>query len=207
VAGFSDRSIDRPTFLARFPSRLTTVEAEQVHGASVASVDRSDPAERLVAGCDALLTSAAGVALLVQTADCLPVFFSDPSRDVVGIAHAGWRGLAAELPVRLVAAFRHRYRSRAEDLRVAIGPAIRACCYDVGPELSAVFSPFVQSSGDRLTCDLIGVLKHQLQRCGVRPERVLDCQRCTGCEPDLWFSLRREGPSTGRLLSAIMLRP
>jgi YfiH family protein len=161
----------------------------------------------MVPGCDALLTHAAGTALLVRTADCLPLFFAEPRRGVVGLAHAGWRGLAASLPARVVAAFRHLYHVPAEALAVAIGPAIRACCYEVGPEFAERFGPFVQQRGGRRTCDLIGAAREALRRCGVRPDRVTDTGACTACDVRRWFSLRREGPATGRLTSIILLRP
>jgi len=216
AAGVTDR---QATASARW---LCVVEAEQVHGASVAVI-RRPPAGGPVAGCDALVTDVPGVTLAVRTADCLPIFFADPRRGIVGIAHAGWRGLAASLPGRMITVFQQVFRSRPEELHVAIGPAIRACCYEVGPEFPARFEPFVQTqhgrrpfdsaqgglpSGveGRRTCDLIGAAAAQLSACGVRAERLLDTQRCTGCEPDVWFSLRREGPQTGRLCSWIMVR-
>ena len=161
----------------------------------------------MVPGCDALLTAAPGVALLIRTADCLPIFFADPARGVVGIAHAGWRGLAAGLPARVVAAFRHAHRSRIEELQVAIGPAIRACCYEVGPEFAERFGPFVQERGGRRTCDLIGLAIDQLRRCGIPPGHIMDTGHCTACELQHWYSLRREGPTTGRLTSLIMVTP
>jgi YfiH family protein len=207
VAGITDRRIEPSQLFHGLPSSVTAVGAEQVHGGSVAMIGRSGSSTQTVPGCDALLTSLPGVTLLVRTADCLPIFFADLSRGIVGIAHAGWRGLAVSLPARVVAAFRHGYHSQAEALHVAIGPAIRACCYEVGPEFAARFGPFVQDRGTRRTCDLVGVAMDQLRRCGVRPDHVVDTQHCTACEAQHWFSLRREGPSTGRLTSAIMLRP
>lgn len=159
-----------------------------------------------VGGADALLTDVAGVALMIRTADCLPILFADSARGAVGIAHAGWRGLAAALPARVVAAFRHAYHSRAEDVRIAIGPAIRACCYEVGQEFVARFGAFVRERGGRRTCDLVGIAVDQLRRCGIRPDRITDPGQCTACHLERWYSLRREGPATGRLTSLILLR-
>ena len=159
-----------------------------------------------IPGCDALLTETGGLTLLIRTADCLPILFAHPVRGIVGIAHAGWRGLAARLPARVVAAFRHLYQCRAEDLQVAIGPAIHACCYEVGPEFSGRFGRFVHERNGRRTCDLIGVAMDQLRSSGVRAEHLVESARCTACESDHWFSVRREGDATGRLTSFIMLR-
>ena len=206
AAGITDRQIGIAQLLRSLPAPVATVGAEQVHGASVAVIGRCGRSIEAVPGCDALVSGAAGVALLIRTADCLPIFFADPSRGVVGIAHAGWRGLAARLPARVVSVFRHVFRSRAEDLHVAIGPAIRACCYEVGPDFADRFGPFVQERSGRRTCDLVGAAVDQLRRCGVRASRLVDVQRCTACDTQRWFSLRREGPATGRLTSLIMMR-
>ena len=207
AAGMTDRHTDVHALLDGLDGAVTTVSAEQVHGASVAVIERPGLGTQPVPGCDALLTHVPGVALLVRTADCLPIVFVDPQRAVVGIAHAGWRGLAASLPARVVSAFRHAYHSEPRELQVAIGPAIRACCYAVGPEFAARFGPFVREQGGRRTCDLVGMARAQLLQCGVRPERVLDSRRCTACETQHWFSLRRDGPSTGRLTSLVVMRP
>ena len=207
VAGVTGRSLGAAQFLRALHPSARAVEAEQVHGSSLAAIACPGPATQMVPGCDALLTRVAGTALLVRTADCLPLFFAEPRRGVVGLAHAGWRGLAASLPARVVAAFRHLYHVPAEALAVAIGPAIRACCYEVGPEFAERFGPFVSNRSGRRTCDLIGATHAQLRSCGVRAERIVDSGRCTACDTQQWFSLRREGPATGRLTALIVMRP
>lgn len=186
---------------------VTTVGADQVHGGSVAIVERCEGVGPTVPGCDALLTRVPGLALTVRSADCLPIFFADPSRGVIGIAHVGWRGLAVSLPARVVSALHDAYHSQASELQVALGPAIRACCYEVGEEFTARFGSFVSDRGGRRTCDLIGATRAQLLSCGVRPDRIVDSGRCTACDTQQWFSLRREGPTTGRLTALIVMRP
>lgn len=206
TAGVTDRRTERSQLVSGEQAPQTTVEAGQVHGGSIAAIGRVGPGRVFVQGADALLTSASRCALLIRTADCLPILIADPLRGAIGIAHAGWHGLARQLPGRVVAAFRRFYGSPAEDLWVAIGPAIHACCYEVGPEFSAHFPRFVSERQGRRTCDLIGVAVDQLARSGVRRERVMESGRCTACEPQHWFSVRREGNATGRLISFVMLR-
>lgn len=207
TAGLTGRASSAADLISALKLPVVVIEAEQVHGASVAIVERTRQDGRSLAGCDALVTACPGVALLIRTADCLPVFVADPLRRVVGLAHAGWRGLHASLLARLVGAFRHTYHSRPGDLRVAIGPAIRACCYDVGADVAAHFGAFIQRQGARQTCDLIGVAAGQLQSSGVSRKHIWDSGRCTGCETQDWFSLRRQGEGAGRLISLIVLRP
>ena len=205
VAGMTDRHVDREVVLSQQrPDGV--IEAEQVHGASVAVIDDRRTLPAPLAGCDALITCRPGVALVVRTADCLPIFVADAARGIVAIAHAWWRGLAAQLPMRVVAAMRHVFQCQADALDVAIGPAIRSCCYEVGPEFAGHFGAFVTQNAGRRTCDLIGVAVDQLRRSGVRAERIFDSGVCTSCDVERWFSLRREGPATGRMTSLIMLR-
>ena len=206
AAGITNRRAQPAQWLAHLRA-LAAVSAEQTHGSSIAIIGTRAAPPAPVPGCDALLTDVPGVTLLIRTADCLPILFADPSRRVVGIAHAGWRGLAASLPARVVSMLRHAYQSQPDALHAAIGPAIRPCCYEVGPEFAQRFGSFVRGQDGRRTCDLIGAATEQLVRCGMRPDRILDTHRCTACETDEWFSLRREGPDTGRLTSFIMLTP
>jgi YfiH family protein len=206
TAGIVGPPAEHSRLITHLPAARRVIQAEQVHGSSIAVVQHAREDTRPVAGCDALLTSVPGVGLVIRTADCLPIFLLDPRRRAIGIAHAGWRGLAAGLPLRLVAAFRHLYHSVPSALRVAIGPAIRSCCYEVGPEFETRFGSFVQVRDGRRTCDLIGVAIEQLQRGGVSPARIVDSGQCTSCSSSSWCSIRRDGQETGRLLSFIAIR-
>ena len=223
LAGVSARHVEPPEQLRFLPPGVRTATAEQVHGGSVAVVPpppvsaeggaaAADWPSRPAAsggmpGCDALVTGTPGVALLVRTADCLPILFADPSRGVIGIAHAGWRGVAAELPARVLAVLRHVYHTRIEDVWVAIGPAIRACCYEVGPEFAECFGSFVRERAGRRTCDLVGAATAALRQCGIRPAQLCDSGVCTACGAPGWFSVRRDGPTTGRMTSVILIQP
>ena len=205
-AGVTDRRTDPARLLEALGYPVTAVSVEQAHGGSVAVIQRCARAVT-VAGCDALVTRTPGVALLVRTADCLPLAFADPRRGVIGIAHAGWRGMMAGLLARVVRAFHTNFHTPPHELEVAIGPAIRACCYEVGPEFLQRFGTFVQTREGRRTCDLVGIAQEQLARCGIQPARIVDSGCCTACEADRWFSWRREGAAAGRMVSLIALRP
>jgi YfiH family protein len=146
----------------------------QVHGTHVV-VDAEGIEE-----ADGQVTTALDVAPLVLVADCLPVALAGPGR--VGVVHAGWRGLAAgvvEAGAEAVGA-----------VAAAIGPGIGPCCYEVGDDVRAVFG----TSGR--TLDLKAIARARLEAAGVR--EIHDCGLCTSCDPERFFSHRRDRGVTGR---------
>ena len=207
VAGTTARGVAIGDVLQRFPWPVTTISAEQVHGSSIAMVGHDEPTTMLVPGCDALITDRPQRALMIQTADCLPMMFAEPRRRVIGIAHAGWRGLSRQLPLRMVELFARLFRSAAESLHVAIGPAICGRCYEVGEEFRERFGRFAIRRGHRWTCDLRGVAMAQLRQAGVVGQHITLSDHCTYDEPTRWYSVRREGQATGRMSSFIVLKP
>jgi YfiH family protein len=88
---------------------------------------------------DGLITATPGLLLSVLTADCLPVILVDPKTRAVGVFHAGWCGTLKRIVEKGVGEMRRSFGSRASDLRAAIGPGIRGCCYQVGAEVKEAF--------------------------------------------------------------------
>lgn len=207
LAGTAYRGTDQDAILKQLPNSPRFIQAEQIHGRSIAMIESNRYSGVSIPGCDALITHLSSSSLFIRTADCIPLFFSDPSRGVVGLAHIGWRGLNKSLPMHLVSAFRRNYHSNPKELHVLIGPAIRVCCYEVGEEFSKIFDArHVYRKKDHLVCDLPNIATEQLIECGISREHIQDSKECTACDLKRWFSLRREGPETGRLLSFIMTR-
>ncbi|MBK7858611.1 MAG: polyphenol oxidase family protein [Archangiaceae bacterium] len=174
------------------------VTVNQVHGARVVEAAEA-PAE-----ADALWTERAGVGLGIKTADCVPLLLEDPvGRRVAGV-HSGWKGTYASISTEAVKALTAR-GSQASDLRAAIGPCIRVCCYVVSDALA---DQFIERFGDVVErraglpyLDLAKTVRLQLERAGV--SRVDDVEGlCTAC--DLRFhSYRREKGAPGRQISYI----
>ncbi len=206
VIGVTDRTCHLDELRQRLPGMSGLILAEQVHGASVAAASHPQPGDRPVPGCDGLTTRTAAMALAIRTADCLPIACWDPVRRAVGLVHAGWRGLAGWLPMRLVTFMRQVYHSRPPDLRIAIGPAIRACCYEVSDDFLPRFAPFMRREGGRWHYDLVASAVDQLTTVGVRSSRILDAGACTACDTARWHSFRREGESNLRLFSFAMIQ-
>ena len=88
---------------------------------------------------DGLVTNTTGILLAVLTADCLPVILVDTKTRAVGVFHAGWRGTVKRIVEKGVGEMQRWFGARPEDLRAAIGPGIRGCCYQVGPEIMSKF--------------------------------------------------------------------
>ncbi len=170
---------------------------EQVHSATVV-----DARTGVNGPGDALVTGRRALALAVVTADCVPVLLADDDRRIAAV-HAGWRGLARSiLPAALA--------RLGPPVTAWIGPAIGACCYEVGTEVAgqvaAASSGTVVRPGrdERPHLDLVAAARIQLERCGVEDVRVVDA--CTRCDEARLFSYRREGPGAGRNVAAIWRR-
>lgn len=198
-----EASKDFPLFLksvGTVPDQFCTVK--QVHGDRVLWVGGPSKVEE----ADGLVTGERGLALVIWTADCAPLFFLDPEAPAVGLCHAGWRGAKSGIVSQTVEMLWKRFGSEPSRLRVAIGPALRESCYEVGKEFENYFPGFVRQEGLRFFFDLVGAVKKELIRAEVPENSITDSGLCTACSVDQFFSARREGSGTGRFLSAIVLK-
>jgi YfiH family protein len=185
--------------------------ARQVHGADCLDADAA--ASSLAGTGDALFTRERGRPLAVFTADCVPLVVADPEAPALGVAHAGWRGTVRGVAGRLVEALVERAGARPERLRVAVGPSIGPCCYEVdepviGP-LGAAFPDawyrWVRAGPPgKWWLDLWAANADQLERAGVPRAAIARPGLCTSCRRDLFFSYRREG-MIGRLAALAVL--
>jgi YfiH family protein len=141
---------------------------------------------------DGLWTDEPGVSMLAMSADCLPIAVArTDGPPALALLHAGWRGLSGGVVAAGVAALCVE-SSRASGLAAVVGPAIGPCCYEVGPEVSALFDPDL-TRGRKL--DLWAAAERALHAAGV--ERVERVDLCTRCHPELFFSHRRDGRARG----------
>jgi YfiH family protein len=177
--------------------------AKQVHGAEV--VRTSGPGIEAMA--DALWTDEPGGSVGVRTADCVPILIEDPGGRRVAAVHAGWRGVAARVVERAVAAL-VKEGARASELKVALGPCIQRCCFEVSGDLperfAAAFGPevVVASAPGSRHLDLPLALVRSLAEAGVLASQIDVLGHCTSCDPR-FFSHRRDRGVTGRHLSFI----
>jgi len=191
------------------------VALRQVHGNRVAVLAAGkDP--RIVRGTpgDALITDRPQLPLAVITADCFPVVLVAPSLPAVGIVHSGRKGTAAQIVPTAIELMCQEFRVQPEAVYGAIGPGIGGCCYEVD---IASAEPFITRYSDEdavyrpsrpghVYLDLQRAILQQLQAVGVPSSQVWSSDLCTACHPQLFYSYRREGPRSGRMLNVVMIQ-
>lgn len=171
----------------------TATMAWQVHGGDVTEAKPRGILERTVfERCDGLWSEEPGQAMVLLTADCFPVALARGNgRPGLAVLHVGWKGLLAGIVEAGVRAL------ESASLAAAVGPGIGPCCYEVGEEVAA---PFQMRFGTDVlrgrNLDLAGAIERALRAAGV--QAVWRTGHCTACEPDLFFSHRRDRGVTGR---------
>jgi len=180
-----------------------------VHGTAVWAVGEPLPAD---AEFDGLVCDRPGPVLGAFAADCVPILCADPEARVIGACHAGWRGAVNGVAANTIARMTELGALPAR-IRVALGPSIGPCCFEVGPEVVEEFRgafgnvPNLVVQGPRKHhVDLRVALRSSLERAGVAPDHIDDQPPCTKCEPDRFFSYRRDGKDGGVHMAFIAMR-
>ncbi len=158
---------------------------------------------------DAVITGNRGIFIGVQVADCVPVLLFDKKQRVAGAVHAGWRGTAASILKKTIEMMSQRFSTSPADIIVAIGPAIRGCCYEVGYEvIEAVVrasgeGDYCRANGGKYCIDLASANRQQALSSGVSPEQIWLADECTFCRPEKYYSYRFAKGTTGRQCGVI----
>ncbi len=190
---------------------VRVVTVRQVHGTDVLAIDRRTTA--VSGGYDAIVTNQPGVLVAVETADCVPILLLDASRGVYAAVHAGWRGTVGGIVTKTVKVMQDRFGCHLRSIRAAIGPSIGVCCYEVNGTVLAplkrgfsYWADVVENvKGTKAHLDLRGFNRRQLEEAGIGSDRIETVNLCTACQPDLFYSYRRDGAKTGRMMSGIGL--
>lgn len=207
IYGISTRDRSRGNFFDEIGiSNSRLVYLEQRHTPRVLRVNSRTDLSAPLPECDGAVTNLKNMALVVLTADCLPIFLYDPIRGAIGIAHAGWRGTSEEIAKNIVGAMIANFKSSASDIVVGLGPSIRQCCYEVKGEFLGRFPNSVVKRAHKFYFDLAGENVEQLLAAGVSSKNIFDCEICSSCNNDKFYSYRREGKKAGRTASVIMLK-
>jgi polyphenol oxidase len=189
-----------------WPAEYPALTLRQIHSNLVF---RSDGLTDRQCEGDALISNETGRRIGVRTADCVPILIADARTRAVAAVHAGWRGTASRVVQAAIMRMAAEFGSRPDDLHVATGPAIRECCYEVGPEVVRELAPMfpewpAEENPGKRHLDLVEANRRILLKAGVSASRIYDCGRCTYCEPEFFFSYRREPANPGRMVSSIV---
>jgi hypothetical protein len=185
---------------------------EQVHGVKIKVVMEKDKG-KIIPGVDGLLTATTEVILGVKSADCLPLLFYAPEARLIGAAHAGWKGVIAGLPQKMVDLLILKGALPGE-IKVGVGPHIGKCCYQVKSDRVAAFlAKFGQLKGlinkksGKIYLDLWLATKTQLLNSGILEKNIFEAGVCTSCQNENFFSKRKDSSATyGGMLSLICLQ-
>jgi len=225
LAGFNEDAPEnilenRRRFLKLFAGAWTLAGCWQVHGTDVrvikeaADAKPAEDARGETIYCDAIVSDAPNVLAGVKTADCVPILIGDLKTGSFAAIHAGWRGTFAGIVLYALERLTKEYDAAPADLRVALGPAAAACCYEVGSEIVEGFKErfpraddlFMPTREGHARIDLLKANRDQLTSAGVNVERIHTAPLCTMDRTDLFFSYRKEKivhGKVGRLMSVV----
>lgn len=201
--GYTTKDFSDKDLKLYFPS-LPLLFLKQVHANRIVS----DAEWRAGSAGDGLLLERHDTVAVIQTADCLPLFFFDDSRRCGGILHVGWRGLQQGIEEKLVA----RMDKKLGEFSFYLGPAIEGSCYEVGEELLDLFAKktyfdriFSPAGPGKYHLDIPSGLTLSLASAGVAAERIGNCDLCTYCRESMFPSFRRDGASGRRIFNFLQL--
>ncbi len=214
------------------------VTTDQTHTTNIRIVTKEDEGKgvtvpRDYTDIDGLITKERGLILSCFTADCVPLYFVDPVKKVIGVAHSGWRGTVAGIGAEMVSQMQKVFECNPEDIQTAVGPSICQNCYEISEEVAErfregfwaeekveKFSKEACEKGLHPTGELLmdgrTTGKYQLDlwlanyvvlRCaGILPEHISMTDICTNCNPDYLFSHRASKGKRGNLAAFLMLK-
>lgn len=192
----------------------------QTHSCNILTIDETfrhlsaDARHAIMQEKDAVMTHVEGLCLCVSTADCIPILLYDATHKAIAAVHAGWRGTVERIVTQTVEAMHETYGTEGTDIHAIIGPGISLEAFEVGME---VYEAFKERGFDmeqiarwypekeKYHLDLPNANRLQLLSAGVPVGQILDSGICTYTRHQDFFSARRLGVKSGRILNGIML--
>tara|TARA_Y100000590_G_scaffold420079_1_gene522397 strand:- start:473 stop:1159 length:687 start_codon:yes stop_codon:yes gene_type:complete len=180
------------------PSSL--IIPQQTHSSNVSVIDKPGYIKNL----DGIFSNNTELVCSIRVADCLPIFFVHHFDPLLGLVHAGWRGLANGIIPNIKKEL-NRMTLRLSDFHILIGPSIHSCCFEVRDDVISQFDPgfyFLKDSG-KFEVDLQNWAKKQLLDIGCKEKLITIINECTYCYDSKFFSYRRNGKHAGRMIALI----
>lgn len=196
------------------------VLSKQTHTTNVRVVTEEDRGKGIVrerdyTDVDGLVTDVPGICLVTSYADCVPLFFVDPVKKVIGLSHSGWRGTAGKIGKKTVEIMQNQFGSDPGKILAAIGPSICRECYEVSGDVIEKFKKvfakkdwnelFYQKSDEKYQLDLWKANELVLLESGIRREHIVVTNVCTHCNSTVLYSHREAGNERGNLCAFLAL--
>ena len=194
------------------------VMPHQVHATGIAQIGKTffrlsdEVRTQVLEGIDALMTNEKEICIGVSTADCIPIILYDPEHHAASVVHSGWRGTVANIAGVAVTSMQMAYHSRPEALKAVIGPGISLKNFEVGDEVYEQFASAGYPMGEiakreqKWHIDLWKCCRLQLEDMGVKTDHIQAAGICTYDHCDDYFSARRLGTDSGRILTGVVLK-
>jgi hypothetical protein len=199
----------------------TLVFSDQIHESEVRVVQKEDKGKGFyrtsdIIGVDGLITNQVGVTLTTFYADCVPLFFLDPVKRVIGLSHAGWRGTVKAIGPKTIKLMVDTYGSNPKDILVGIGPSIGSCCYEVSTDVIKEFENNLNHdiivrivsriNDEHYKLDLWEANRLLLLDAGIDEKNLVVTDLCTKCHSESFYSHRSMGNQRGSLAAMIALK-
>ena len=197
------------------------VLSRQTHTTNVRIVTDADRGkgitrERDYTDVDGLVTNVPGICLVTSYADCVPLFFVDPVKKVIGLSHSGWRGTVGKIGRKTVELIHERFGSDPADILAAVGPSVCMECYEVSGDVIGKFKEafsenwwdqlFYEKPDGKYQLDLWKANELIFQESGILPEHIAVTNICTHCNSDILYSHRAAGDKRGNLCAFLALK-
>lgn len=193
------------------------VTSAQTHTTNIRTVTAEDLGkgvvrERDYRDIDGLVTDERNIAIITGHADCNAIFFFDPLKQVIGLAHSGWRGTLAGIGAAMVSKMKTEYGCQPSDIIAGIGPSLCQDCFEVDEDVALAFfdadeayRQFADRRGCKFHIDLKGIIRHDLLAAGLAEGNLSDMKLCTKCNKEMFFSHRGHQGRRGLMVAAMML--
>jgi YfiH family protein len=178
---------------------------DQIHSANVKIISKSG----MIPQTDALISNDRGLFLGIQTADCFPVFIYSPKKKTIGIVHAGWKGVVQDILMKTIDTMIENLGVFPSDLFIAVGPGLQKECFEVRSDVYKYFpEEYLEYHKDtsKRYLKLAGYLYNILISMNVPAKQIYISDDCTKCNHKQFFSYRRDGEKSGRMMGIIGIR-
>jgi YfiH family protein len=197
---------------------LNYIVPHQTHETKVLDINKAfmylnaNDQKQLLNGVDALVTSLPNTCIAVTTADCVPLLFWDETKQVVAVAHAGWRGTCMQIAKNTIQKMQSNYNCNPENIQVYIGPSISPSVYEVGNDVITAFknngfllSDICVPNKEKYLLNLWEANIQVILKMGIDRDKIHCSNICTFTDNENYFSARKLGIQSGRILNGIFI--